>query len=252
MRDDLSQLEKISGVHAVLEALIADIKKIERICLLQGTQRGKLKEIEDRARFSGIAIDFITPTQLDRLSGNTHHQGVMAMVRPYHFVELNQLLSSSTEKSSPPFFLVIDQVQDPRNLGALLRSAESAGVDGIIMTARRTSPLSPVAIQASAGAAAHIRICRVVNLVDTLEHLKTLGIWIIGAEPTATKTIYDVSGKDAVAVVVGSEGPGMRRLVRETCDWLVRIPMFGKIESLNVSVSAALLLYEIRRQRSFS
>jgi 23S rRNA (guanosine2251-2'-O)-methyltransferase len=250
--EETRSLEKIVGVHAVLEALVADEKKIETIYLIQGTRKGKLKEIEDRALFSGVETKYIAPSLLDRLSAHAQHQGVMAMVRPYRFIDVQQLVAETAEKNEPPFLLVIDQVQDPRNLGALLRNAEAAGVDGVIVTDRRTSPLSPVAVKASSGAASHLKISRVVNLVSTLEQLKTQGLWIVGAEPKATKTIYDLHGRDPVAVVVGSEGPGLRRLVRETCDWLVQIPMFGVVESLNVSVSAAILLYEIRRQRNFS
>lgn len=247
----MQPLEKVIGIHAVLEVLLADEAKIEQIYLVFGSRTERHKEIEERAAMAAIPVDYIAAAQITRLSGLTHHQGVMAMVRPHRLVDLQSLLQRATQRQESPFFLVIDQIQDPRNLGAVLRSAEAAGVHGVIMTSKRTSPLTPVALQASAGAAAHLDICRVVNLVQTLEHLKTLGFWIVGTDSNATRTIYDVDGQDAVAIVVGSEGQGMRRLVRETCDWIVSIPMNGKIDSLNVSVSAAITLFEIRRQRSY-
>ncbi|MFC1852137.1 23S rRNA (guanosine(2251)-2'-O)-methyltransferase RlmB [candidate division CSSED10-310 bacterium] len=244
-------LEKISGVHAILEALTAEDRKIEQIYFNQGTRKGRLKEIEDKASFLNIPVEFIAPSQLTKLCGHNHHQGVLAMTRPFQYVDVETLLSLSVERTTPPFLLVIDQVQDPRNLGAIIRNAEGAGVDGIIMTKKRTSPLTEAVVQTSAGACEHLKICRVVNLVHNLEHLKTLGIWIIGADPHGSRTMYDIDGNDALAIVIGNENRGLRQLVKKTCDYLVKIPMFGSIKSLNVAASAALILYEIRRQRSF-
>jgi len=244
-------LEKISGVHAVLETIIAGERKIERIYLVQGVLKGKLKEIIDRARFSQIPIELIAPQKLSRLCGNDHHQGVMVMVRPYHFVDLSDLLAVSAEKKDPPFLLVLDQLQDPRNLGAIIRSAEGAGVDGLILTSKRTSPLSATVVTTSAGASEHMKICRIGNLVNTLDLLKSHGIWIVGTDPEGPKMMYDIDANDPLALVIGSEGKGLRSLVARSCDWLIKIPMAGHVQSLNASVAAALVLYEIRRQRSF-
>ncbi|MBN2385111.1 23S rRNA (guanosine(2251)-2'-O)-methyltransferase RlmB [bacterium] len=244
-------VDKISGVHAVFETLIADERKIEKIYLVRGVHKGKLKEIAERASFGGIPVELIDGVKLDRLCGHDHHQGVLAMVRPYHYVDLKDLLSVSINQKTAPFLLVLDQIQDPRNFGAIIRSAEGAGVDGLIITTRRTSPLSATVVKTSAGASEHMRICKVMNLVNTLEYLKTLGIWIIGADVSASQPLYDLDGREALALVIGSEGRGLRPLVARTCDWTVNIPMFGRVQSLNASVSAAIVLYEIRRQRNF-
>lgn len=242
-------MEKIIGVHAVLETLIANEKNIEKVYLAHGNRRGKLKEIEDRALMLEIPLDFITPKQIIKLCGSQRHQGVMAIVRPHKYLELQNLLQKSIANKKPPLFLVIDQIQDPRNLGAILRTAEGAGVDGVILTKRRTAPFSAIVAKTSSGAINHLNICRVSNLVNALEKLKELGIWIVGTVPNTDKNIYELKGNDAMAIVIGSEGKGLRRLVMETCDTLVQIPMSGKIASLNASVAAAIILYEIKRQR---
>lgn len=250
MSDDL---EKITGVHAVLEILVARDRKVDKLYLIHGTRRGRLKEIEDRALFLQIPVAFIAPSQLAKICGHNHHQGVLAMVRSYPFATLNEILSMSIKNKTAPFLLILDQIQDPRNLGAILRNAEGAGVDGIIITSRRSSAITSTVVKTSAGASEHLKICRVMNLVQTLETLKDLGIWIYGTDlHEATTSLYEVDGKDAIALVIGNEEKGIRPLVKKNCDWLIKIPMSGKIESLNAAASAALVLYEIRRQRSFS
>jgi len=245
-------LDKVTGVHAVLEIIMAQDRKIEQIYLIHGTRRGRLKEIEDRALFLGIPVATLAPKQIAKICGHNRHQGVLAMVREYPFVTLNDIFASSIKSKTSPFILVIDQVQDPRNLGAILRSAEGAGVDGVITTSRRTSAISSTVVKTSAGGCEHLKICRVMNLVQVLEKLKDLGIWIYGTDlHESTNSLYEVDGTNAIALIIGNEEKGIRPLVKKHCDWLVKIPMSGKIESLNVAASAAVMLYEIRRQRSY-
>ena len=237
----------LSGIHPVREALGAG-RLLERVMVAQGAGGPRLQEIVDLARRAGVPVRFEPRASLDRVAGSPAHQGVVALVRAQESLSIEDLFAPE-KAGAARLLLALDGVEDPQNLGALLRVADGAGVDGVVLTERRSAPLSPVAVKASAGAAEHLRIARVVNLVRTLEELKRRNLWIIGLDERGTCDYdqFDLTG-DCV-VVLGREGAGLHELVRRTCDHLLRIPMAGGVSSLNVSTAGAVVLYEAFRQR---
>jgi len=235
----------IYGVHPVLETLRAGRRSVHEVFLSRSSHDET--ELAALAAAQEVVVSHLTGDLMTSLAGNPHHQGVAAKVGPFPYVELEDLLADSPRDSLP--IVVLDEVQDPVNLGTILRSAECLGVRGVVMAKDRAVTVTPVAEKASAGAAAHVPVARVVNLVRALHQLKDAGYWIYGADPRSSESCYraDLTGK--VALVLGSEGKGLRRLVRETCDLAVSIPMTGRIESLNVAQTAAILLSECLRRR---
>jgi 23S rRNA (guanosine2251-2'-O)-methyltransferase len=188
--------------------------------------------------------------ELDRLGGEANHQGLAAEVSGYPYVDLEALLAAAQQAGDPPFLLLLDHVQDPQNLGSLLRSAEAAGVHGVVLPGRRATGVTPAAVRASAGAAEHVRVAQVGNLVQAMQTLKGQNVWLAGLDARSEAQLYseaDLGGP--LGIVVGSEGQGLARLVRDTCDFLLRLPMHGQVGSLNAGVAGALALYEARRQR---
>ncbi len=236
--------KRICGVHAVFEALSSG-QIIERIHLSRDAHAGKLKDILALARRQDVPVRREDRTTIDRLAQGTVHQGVIAIAGEAKYGSFDDLF-----RKDRPLIVVLDGVEDPHNLGAVIRTAEAAGASGIVVPERHSAPLSPTVIKASAGASAHIPTVRVTNLVRAIDQMKERGLWIIGVDPEGKQpwTGYDYRGP--VALVLGGEHRGLRRLVRERCDILVRLPMLGKIESLNISVAAAVVLYEVVRQRT--
>jgi len=239
----------VLGRRAVLEAVRAG-QRIARVLLSRGAHvHGPLEEIAREARARGIPVETVDPRRLDALGGGVPHQGVVAIAQAQPLVTLDALRSTLRARREAPFLIALDGVEDPRNLGAVIRTAEAAGAHGVIIPHRRAAGLGPTVVRAAAGATAYLPIVGVTNLVAALERLKSDGVWVIGADAGASER-YDAGALvPPVALVVGGEGRGLHRLVRERCDRIVSIPLWGRVASLNVSVAAALLLYEVARRR---
>jgi 23S rRNA (guanosine2251-2'-O)-methyltransferase len=234
----------IVGIHPVYEALASGRRRIERIYLARGTFPDKVRRILKLARDQGIPVRKENKDALDRLAGGVAHQGVVAIAGVAAYTSLDEVLGIPD-----PLLVVLDGVQDPHNLGAVIRTSEAAGATGLVVAERRTSPLTAAVSKASAGAVEHLPIARVGNLTATLERMKSDGIWSVGVDPGAKANWTEFDYRVPVAIVLGGEHGGIRRLVRETCDALVGLPMMGRIQSLNVSVAAGIVLYEAVRQR---
>lgn len=240
------QAELLYGRHAVLEALRAGRRRLQRIFLGQGVQQsGIINDIVVAAQQRGCPVIPAARPVLDR-AGTVNHQGVVAEAAPYPYVDLDELLASSGQRDA--LYLVLDHLQDVQNLGTLLRTAEAMAVTGVILPDRRSAGITPAVVNASAGAVEHLRVAQVVNLAQALDQLKANGVWVAGLDAT-TEAIplprADLSGP--LAVVVGAEGAGLARLVREHCDWLLAIPMFGQVTSLNAAVAGSIVLVAARQ-----
>ncbi len=240
----------IEGRRPVIEALRAG-RPVERVVVAAGgAERGTLAELLALAAKRGVPIETVPRSVLDAQAQTGAHQGVAALVAPLQPVELDELLAIPLAGTAPPFFLALDGIEDPRNLGALARSADGAGCHGMIVPRHRSAPLSAAAVKSSAGALEHVPVAEVANLTRALERLRASGLWCIGLDATAPASLFELALADEpVCVVVGGEGGGLHRLVRETCDVLVHIPMAGQVESLNAAVAGALALFEVRRRR---
>ena len=240
---------RIVGRKPVLEALKAGTP-IEKILVLQGVHGGIIEEIRTAARRAHVTIADVRREEFHALTDETTSQGVIALTASRkQLMSLDDLLSRVRTQVEPGFLLVLDEIEDPQNLGALIRTAECAGVHGVVVPKHHSAPVGPAAVKASAGATEHMAIAEVTNVVSALEELKKEGFWIAGLEGTGT-TLYnaaDYTGK--IALVVGNEGKGIRRLVKEHCDFLVSIPIRGKVSSLNASVAGAIVMYEAVKQR---
>jgi 23S rRNA (guanosine2251-2'-O)-methyltransferase len=242
-------MEILYGVHAVEEALRAGRRRFDHVMVARERNDDRLARLIVECRQAGIRVRQESREQLTHVAGTTAHQGVVAMVRAQEFLAIEDLFDPAPGSSGGRLLLALDGVEDPQNLGALLRVADGAGVDGVILTERRSAPLSAAAIKASAGAAEHLRFARVVNLVRALEDLKRKNLWIIGLDERGTSDYdqFDLTGN--CVLVLGREGAGLHDLVRRTCDHLLRIPMAGGVSSLNVSAAGAVVLFEAFRQR---
>lgn len=236
--------EQIYGVHAVYEALSSKRQPIERIHIAREAQSGKVKEILNLAREHGVPVRKEDRVVLDRMAKGEVHQGIIAISGEVVYADFEVLF-----RVDKPLIVILDGVEDPHNLGAVIRTAEACGASGIVVPERHSAPLSATVVKASAGASAHLPVVRVKNLVNAIDEMKERGVWVVGVDMAATKdwTGFDYSG--SVALVLGGEHQGLRRLVREHCDALVKLPMLGKIASLNISVAAGVVLYEVVRQR---
>jgi len=238
-------MEILYGLHPVEEALRSGSRKFDHVCVARERHDQRLQKLIDLARENGVRLRFEPREELTRLAKTAGHQGVVAIVRMREFLDLEDLFDGP----EPRLLLALDGIEDPQNLGALLRTADGAGVDGVLLTERRAAPLSPVAVKASAGAAEHVRIARVVNLVRALEELKERNIWCVGLDERGTANYDQHDFTSNTVVVLGREGDGLHDLVRRTCDHLLRIPMAGGVASLNVSAAGAVVLFEAARQR---
>lgn len=239
----------IFGIHPVQEALRGGIQ-FDRVYVSQGRKGKGIREILTLAKAQNVDVRFEPPDRLNaRIRGKTSHQGVVGMIAAFTYVSLEEILSALDRLNEPPFLLVLDQIQDPHNLGAILRSAECAGVHGVILPKRKSADITATVTKVSAGATAYIPICRVTNVASTIDILKEHGLWVIGSSDKARQAYTDADFTMPVALVIGNEEKGMRRLVTEKCDILVSIPLAGNISSLNASVASAVLAFEVRRQR---
>ncbi len=243
------QRDKIFGVKPVIELLRAG-RPVQRVLIAEKRKSDReVQEIIRLAAGGGIEVRMTTRDALNREVPNALHQGVLAVVAAREYATLDDILKIPSQKKQSPLFLVLDGVEDPRNLGAILRTAEVAGVHGVIIPERRSAGLTDTAAKTAAGAVEYVPVVKVVNIVNTLEDFKKFGIWIAGADAGGDLVYWDADFIRPTAIVLGGEGKGIRRLVREHCDYLVSLPLMGRINSLNVSVAAGALLYEVLRQR---
>lgn len=240
-------MNKIYGRKPVLEAINAGVD-IEVIYIAYGQQGDIIHKIFTAAKKSQIKITQLSLQKFNDLARDVNTQGVIALKSGTKFFELDDLIQS-TKKSKYPLLLLLDSIQDPHNLGAIFRTAECAGVDGVIITTNQSSPITETVEKISAGAVSHLKICKVTNLVRAIELLKKENFWVVGSSLTDSKDYTSIDYKMPVALVLGNEEKGIRKLVSENCDFLVKIPMQGKIDSLNVSVATGILLFEINRQK---
>ena len=238
------------GIHAVRVLLSRQPGRVRRVLVAGGRDAGRLAEVRALAQQAGVQVANVEPAQLDRLAEGERHQGVVAEIVPWAGDPETQLEEALEAAGPVPLLLVLDGVQDPHNLGACLRSADAAGVAAVIVPRDRAAGLTPVVRKVAAGAAESVPLVAVVNLARTLRELKERGLWLVGTDDAADKTLYEADLKGPLGLVMGSEGEGMRRLTRECCDQLVSIPMAGAVESLNVSVATGVALFEAVRQRS--
>jgi 23S rRNA (guanosine2251-2'-O)-methyltransferase len=243
------------GLNSVMEALRAGKRPIDSITILESARPDRIKLLLDLARQKRIPIHRVPRLDLDRNLGEARHQGVVARIAAMRYADADELLESLDTKigtPDPPFVMGLDGIEDPRNMGSILRTAECAGVHGVFIPERRATGLTDVVAKVAAGALEYVPVARVTNLVRLIEQLKERNIWVVGAAGEAKQLYTEWDWNLPTAIVLGNEGQGLHRLVRESCDTLVRIPVMGNLESLNVSVAAGVLLYEVRRQRSQS
>lgn len=237
-------LETLYGIHTVKEAVGA--RPIEYVLVAEGHHGPRVEEIIQLCRTQGISLRFAPRNALDRMAGDSHHQNVVAFCSARNYDDLEDFI----ERPGPLLLIALDEVEDPANLGAVIRTAVAAGAHGAIIPERRAAGLSAAVARAASGALEHLKVARVTNMTRTLNDLKKKNVWVYGFEAGAAKSYLELDYTGPCAVVMGGEGHGLRRLVRETCDTLAGIPLLGPVESLNVSVAAAIVLYEAARQRS--
>jgi 23S rRNA (guanosine2251-2'-O)-methyltransferase len=240
----------IEGRHPVLEALRAG-RSISKLLLSRDVQRHSIiGEILHECRKQGVLVEHVDPRVIQKLSPTGRHQGVLALVAAKEYTALDDLLAVSKKRNEPALLVILDGIQDPQNLGAIVRTADAAGVHGVIIPERRAVGLTAAVARASAGALEHVPVARVTNITQTLRLLGERGIWTVGIDPAGKKDYTQVDYRQPSALVIGAEGKGVSHLVRERCDLLASIPMKGRVESLNASVAAALVMYEALRQRA--
>lgn len=240
-------MEIIFGIHAVEEALAGRGRGFEYVALVPGRGDSRVQKISQLCRAAGVPVRTMPRDQLTRLAKTTGHQGVVAVTAEKQYVDVGEILAH--KRGQYAFIAVLDGVEDPHNLGAIIRTAEGAGVDGIIIPERRASGVTPAVVKASAGASEYLPIAKVTNISRTLEELKSRNIWTVGLDERGEKLYCELDYKMDCAIVLGAEGHGLHEQLRKKCDFLVSIPMLGRIASLNVSVAAGVVMYEIARQR---
>jgi len=240
-------MEVLYGLHPVEEAIRSGARQLDHVSVARERRDEKLDRLIELCRTEGIRVTHESRDTLTKLTRTDMHQGVLAVVRERKFLAIENLLA--TERDGHKFFLALDGVEDPHNLGALLRTAEGAGVDGVILPERRSAPITATVAKTSAGASEHVKIARVTNLVRSLEQMKSKNVWVLGLDERGSPDYTDFDFKTDCVLVLGREGAGLHDLVKKTCDHLLRIPMAGQVSSLNVSVAGAVVMYEAMRQR---
>lgn len=239
----------IEGRNPVIEALKAE-REIDKILISKGDSEGSIKKIVAMAKDAKIPIQYVDKNKLNQISTSHAHQGVIAYVAAYRYYDIEEVVSMAEEKGEDLFLIVLDEITDPHNLGSILRTADAAGVHGVIIPKRRAAGLTAVVGKTSAGAIEYVPVIKVSNLARTIDELKEKGVWFFGADMDGDKKHYESEFKGGkIALVIGSEGKGIGRLVKEKCDFLVKLPMKGRVSSLNASVAASILMYEVLRQR---
>ncbi|WP_225231331.1 23S rRNA (guanosine(2251)-2'-O)-methyltransferase RlmB [Solibacillus faecavium] len=238
--------EMIAGKNPVLEALRAG-REINKLWIAEGVKKTGVQELMDLAKEQGVLVQFVPKQKVDKLAEN--HQGIVASVAAYDYAELDDLFEVAKVKNEDPFFLILDELEDPHNLGSIMRTADAIGVHGIIIPKRRAVGLTAVVAKASTGAIEHVPVVRVTNLAQTVDELKDRGVWIAGTDAKGSADYRKMDATLPLALIIGSEGKGMSRLLKDKCDFLYHLPMVGHVTSLNASVAAALLMYEVYRKR---
>jgi 23S rRNA (guanosine2251-2'-O)-methyltransferase len=242
--------ELLYGIHPVLEALAAGRRRVYKVYLDKKRRSERLAQIRSIAETRGIYKENIESGNLKTLADTIGHQGAAAMVSPYPLVTFQDILHTDQGQDATYFVLMLDNIQDPQNLGAIIRTALCVGIHGVVVPKDRSASPTPAVSRASAGALEHIRLVRVTNLVQTIKHCKSRGLWVMGLQQNAARSIYDADLSGSIAIVLGGEQKGIRRLVAKNCDLMVSIPQLGTLNSLNVSAAAAVAMYEAFRQRN--
>ena len=237
----------IGGRNAVIEAFRAG-KTIDKLFVLEHCKEGSMNTVLREAKKQGTVINYVKRERLDQMSETGKHQGVIAYIAAYEYGSVEDILKKAEDKGEQPFVIILDDIEDPHNLGAIIRTANLAGAHGVIIPKHRASGLTATVVKASAGAINYTPVAKVTNISKTIEELKEKGLWFVCADMDGT-TMYDLDLKGPIGLVIGNEGKGVSRLVKEKCDFIAKVPMFGDIDSLNASVAAGVLAYEIVRQR---
>lgn len=248
MQDNNEKLyeNQVEGRNPVIEALKSG-RAIEKILVAQGVT-GSIKEIIGLAKDRKLIIQYVKKDKLDEMSVSHGHQGVIAITAAHNYVEVEDILKKARDKGENPFLIILDEITDPHNLGSVLRTADASGAHGVIIPKRRSVGLTPVVAKSSAGGIEHVPVAKVSNIAQTIEKLKKENIWIAGADMEGEE-YYKTDLKGSIALVIGNEGKGIGRLIKEKCDFFVKIPMVGQVSSLNAAVAGAIMMYEVRRQR---
>lgn len=239
--------EIIIGKNPVIEALTSG-RSVNKVLILEQLNANTQGKIQQLSKNAGTIVQKVPKSKLDQLADG-NHQGVIAYVAAYQYVELDDLFNRAAERNEDPFFIILDELEDPHNLGSILRTADATGVHGVIIPKRRSVGLTATVAKTAAGALEHIPVTRVTNIANTIEELKERNVWVVGTEGDATEDYRRLDGTMPLALVVGNEGKGISRLVQKKCDWTVSLPMSGNVSSLNASVACSLLLYEVYRKR---
>ena len=247
-RTDKSYDDIVEGRNPVMELLEAG-KDINKIFVQAGEKNGSITKIIAKAKEKRVVMVEVQKSKLDEMSETKNHQGVIAIVPPFEYCDVYDILEYAKAKNEKPFIVILDGIEDPHNLGSIIRTAETAGAHGIIIPKRRAASVNATVAKTSAGAVEYVKIARVSNINETIKYLKENGVWIYGTDGEANSMYYNQDFMDSTAIIIGSEGFGMSDLVKKNCDGLVKIPMKGKINSLNASVSAGIVMYEIVKQR---
>ncbi|RIZ57711.1 23S rRNA (guanosine(2251)-2'-O)-methyltransferase RlmB [Paraclostridium bifermentans] len=243
----MKSLAIIEGRNPVIEAIKND-REIDKIMIANGAKEGSIKKITAMAKEKNIIIQYVDRNKLDEISTSHSHQGVIANVSEYKYFELDDLIQNAKDKGEDPFFIILDEITDPHNLGSIIRTADAVGAHGVIIPKRRSVHITPTVVKASAGAVEYVPVCKVTNIVNTIKTLKEHGLWIAAADMDG-QTFYEQNLTGPIGLVIGSEGFGISRLVKKNCDYIVKMPMVGNVTSLNASVAGSILLYEIFKQR---
>lgn len=240
---------KVEGRNAVIELLKSD-RTINKIMILRGERQGSINEIIKLAKSNNIMISEVDKNKLDTISETKHHQGVIAFVSPVVYHDIDYILNRASLKGEDPFIIIADEIEDPHNLGALIRTAEIAGCHGIIIPKRRACQVTEIVTKVACGATEHLPVARVNNINEAIKELKDKGVWIVGTDGSAKDLYYEQDMTGPIAIIIGSEGRGMNKLTMQNCDFLVKIPMKGHITSLNASVSGGIVIFEAVKQRT--
>ncbi|MCD5413397.1 MAG: 23S rRNA (guanosine(2251)-2'-O)-methyltransferase RlmB [Clostridiales bacterium] len=241
--------DRIFGRNPVLEALKAG-REVDKIMVSKDSKDGSIKKIIALAKEKKIVVQYVEKAKIKEISNSEAHQGVVALIAAYEYSTIEEILEKAALKNKTPFILVLDEINDPHNLGSIIRTAEAVGADGVIIGKRRSVGLTAVVAKTSAGALEYMPVAKVTNISQAIDTLKKAGLWVAGADLGGEKNHYESDLKGSIALVIGNEGKGISRLVKEKCDFLVKLPMDGQIASLNASVAAAVFMYEIYRQRN--
>ncbi|HBU92529.1 23S rRNA (guanosine(2251)-2'-O)-methyltransferase RlmB [Bacillus pumilus] len=241
------QHDYVIGKNAVIETLKSD-RELYKLWMAENTVKGQAQQVIELAKKQNITIQYVPRKKLDQMVTG-QHQGIVAQVAAYEYAELDDLYQIAEQRNEQPFFLILDEIEDPHNLGSIMRTADAVGAHGIVIPKRRAVGLTTTVAKASTGAIEHIPVAKVTNLSRALDEMKERGIWVAGTDTSAKQDYRQFDGTMPLALVIGSEGKGIGRLIKEKCDFLIKLPMAGKVTSLNASVAASLLMYEVYRKR---